>query len=96
MRYGTVEKTLIMTVLLSDGWHVVEDGSFRTGPFELVMTNPGPADRSSDFELDQSASPMAHYGLQAAAFTFKSEGTWITGFLSSIVAVGHSDPDADS
>ena len=69
----------VSEVLLSDGWHAVDDQSFDIDEYEFIKQV-----ESGNGEIIHGAG---QYGICAAGFTFMSNGKRISGPLTAIHAV---------
>src|ERR1700759_502056 len=87
-----IEKSLITSVLLSDGqWHEVADRSFQLTDYVMHRSDTL-KDRISDEQGGRWDHEMAPYGLPVVAFTFQGpDGGWVKGPITSLMAVQEAD-----
>lgn len=72
----SIDVASVTDVLLADGWHKIDDGSFNLDAYEFL-------------EGDRVVLKGGQSGICATGFSFVSQGTQYSGPLTSVLAVRH-------
>jgi hypothetical protein len=81
----------VEAVLLADGtWYSVQDASFTMDAYEYIWWPNDTARERGDFEILHGGGAG---GITSSGFRFKSEGRWLSGPLSAVLAVQDAQTD---
>lgn len=93
-----IDVDLVREVLLADGWHEVLDASFGLDAYEFLWSGRDGVTVREVERQDPRARVLTQHGggqsgICATGFQFRSPEGWMSGPLTSVLAVRHAAAD---